>query len=136
MNFSGGPTRVGCDVEAVATIQDALSRYGERYTRRIYTEHELACCQGPDEAAGLTARFAAKEATIKALRPTSVVPRWTSIEVRRQPGGWTELELHDEAAEVAVAAGIQTMSVSLSHGGGIGAAIVVAHLTDLNKEHG
>jgi phosphopantetheinyl transferase (holo-ACP synthase) len=55
-----------------------------------------------------------------------VVPRWRSIEVRTSPNGAPSLVLHDEAAELARQRRIGSMSVSLSHGAGVGTATVVA----------
>jgi len=132
MNFMTNSLRVGTDVQSIDEVADAISAFGERYTRRLFTEHELSCCSGSAarQAAGLAARFAAKEAMLKVLRPTGEVPRWSSIEVRRQPGGWCELQLHHEAAELARAARVQSVSLSMSHGAGIGTATVVAQLSN------
>jgi holo-[acyl-carrier protein] synthase len=70
--------RVGTDVESISEIESSLRQYGERYASRLYTQHELECCGGigPQAAPGLTARFAAKEAAIKVLRPVADIPRW------------------------------------------------------------
>ena len=116
--------RVGTDVEAIAEVADAIDRWGRRYTRRLFTEAERAECG--HSAPRLTARFAAKEAAIKLLAPDDVVPSWRSIEVRTSPSGAPSLVLHDEAADLARQRGIGPMSVSLSHGAGIGTATVVA----------
>lgn len=128
MTDGGWHVRVGTDVQAIAEVESSLARFGARYTHRLFTEHEVSSCGGVSLAAasGLAARFAAKEATIKVLRPTDIVPRWRSIEVRRQPEGWVELHLFDEAAELAESEHIGELSVSLSHGAGIGTATVVA----------
>jgi holo-[acyl-carrier protein] synthase len=115
---------VGTDVEAIADVAAAIDRWGRRYTRRLFTEAEHAECG--DSAPRLTARFAAKEAAIKVLAPDDVVPRWRSIEVRTSPNGAPSLVLHDEAAELARQRRIGSMSVSLSHGAGVGTATVVA----------
>ena len=116
--------RVGTDVEAIADVAAALDRWGERYAKRLFTEAELAECGAA--APRLTARFAAKEAAIKLLAPDNLVPRWRSIEVRTQRSGAPCIVLHDEAVQLARQRGIGQMSVSLSHGAGIGTATVVA----------
>jgi len=116
--------RVGTDVEAITEVAAALDRWGRRYSQRLFTDGELAECG--NAAPRLAARFAAKEATIKVLAPDDVVPRWRSIEVRTSAGGAPSLVLHDEAAVLARQRGIGPMSVSLSHGAGIGTATVVA----------
>jgi holo-[acyl-carrier protein] synthase len=120
--------RVGVDLAVIDDVADSVERFGARYLRRLFTEHELACCQGEPEtvAAGLAARFAAKEATLKVLRPVGAQPEWTSIEVRRDPGGWCRLHLTRSAAELAERQGITDLAVSLSHEGGIAAAVVLA----------
>jgi N-acetylglucosaminyldiphosphoundecaprenol N-acetyl-beta-D-mannosaminyltransferase len=100
----------------------------------VYTAREIADCRGADGsaapaifAARLAARFAAKEATLKVLRPgpgVAIDPR--AIEVVRGEGGAPEIVLHGAAARAARAAGIAGMSVSLSHEGDIATAVVVA----------
>jgi holo-[acyl-carrier protein] synthase len=120
--------RVGTDLVKVDEVADCVARFGDRYVGRVYTPHEVACCQGPPAvvAAGLAARFAAKEATIKVLRPAGHQPDWRSIEVRRAAGGWCDLRLTDEAARLADAQGISDLAVSMTHEAGMAAAVVVA----------
>lgn len=122
---------VGTDIQPISEVADAISRFGDRYLVRLFTEHEIASSGGRQQSAapGLTARFAAKEATIKVLRPTRLVPRWRSIEVRRQSGGWVEIALYDEAAVLASQRHISDLTVSLSHAGGMSTATVIA-MTD------
>jgi holo-[acyl-carrier protein] synthase len=129
MDGDGFELRVGTDLQSIAQVAASIERFGDRYLRRLFTTHELDCCQGgtgPDAASGLAARFAAKEATIKVLRPPDRIPPWTDIEVRRQPGGWCDLLLAGEAERLGVAAGLATVAVSLSHGAGVAMATVVA----------
>ena len=123
--------RIGTDVQSVAEVATTLERYGQRYTRRLFTDDELADCGAltPSIAPRLTARFAAKEAVIKLLSPVDAVPRWRSIELRTAPNGAPSVVLHHEAADLARARGIGQVSVSMSHGAGIGAATVVAFAT-------
>jgi holo-[acyl-carrier protein] synthase len=119
--------RVGTDVQSVADVEDAITRFGEHYLWRLYTDHEVASCGGPTTRAapGLSARFAAKEAMLKLLRPEKVVPGWRDIEVRRHPAGWCSMSLQGVAAELAEQAGVQQLSVSLSHDAGVATATVV-----------
>ena len=79
----------------------------------------------PVRAASLAARFAAKEATIKVLRPEGHQPDWRSVEVRRDPNGWCTLALTGHAAALAEQAGIADLAVSLTHEGDVAAAVVV-----------
>ena len=118
------PLRVGIDLVKAAAVQAALDEHGERYLRRVYTDAELA------EAAGdplrLAARFAAKEAAMKVLRPHAddAVP-WPAIEVVRGEDGVPGLLLHGRAAELAAGAGLTAFAVSLTHEDEYAAAVVV-----------
>jgi holo-[acyl-carrier protein] synthase len=125
---AGTSIRVGADVAAVHQVAESVARFGDRYLRRVYTEHEIASCAGPPPvaAAGLAARFAAKEATIKVLRPLGHQPDWRSMEVRREQEGWCRMSLSGHAATLAYEAGIADMEVSLTHDEDIAAAVVVA----------
>jgi holo-[acyl-carrier protein] synthase len=120
--------RVGVDLVSVESVRDSIDAHGERYLRRVYTESELRDCT---TAAGvdperLAARFAAKEATLKALRPNGTGVLWTAIEVQRSPGGWVDLALSGPAAELAADAGLTELALSISHEGGFACAVVVA----------
>ena len=126
----GIDVRVGTDVQSIHEVEDAVRRHGERYLTRLFTAHEIDSCGGrtapPETAApSLAARFAAKEAMIKLLRPTTVVPTWKEMEVRRHPEGWSEVVLSGAAAELAQAHQFFSYSLSLTHGAGVGMAIVV-----------
>jgi holo-[acyl-carrier protein] synthase len=118
--------RVGADLVTVAEVQAALDRFGEAYLGRIFTNHEARCSQGPTRAARLAARFAAKEATIKVLRPVGPQPEWRSIEVVRHESGWCSLLLTGEAAKMRDEAGISRLALSMSHEGAVAGAVVVA----------
>ena len=125
---TGTAIRVGADVVAVHQVAESVESFGSRYLDRIYTEHEIgSCCGAPAvRAASLAARFAAKEATIKVLRPNGHQPDWRSMEVQRHSGGWCTMTLSGHAAALAEQAGINEVSVSLTHEGDIAAAVVVA----------
>ncbi len=125
---TGTAIRVGADVVAVHQVAASVENLGARYLERIYTEHERISCAGSPsvQAAGLAARFAAKEATIKVLRPAGHQPDWRSMEVRRHPEGWCTIALTGHAAALADQAGIGDIAVSLTHEGDVAAAVVVA----------
>jgi holo-[acyl-carrier protein] synthase len=125
---TGTAIRVGADVVAVHQVADSVDRFGPRYLQRVYTEHELSSCSGSAQvrAASLAARFAAKEATIKVLRPVGHQPDWRSMEVRRHAEGWCTMSLTGHAAALADEAGIAELAVSLTHEGDVAAAVVVA----------
>lgn len=120
--------RVGIDLVSVDSIREALQTHSERYLERVYTAREVEDCTSSAgvDPERLAARFAAKEATLKALRPREYSIPWSSIEVRRDPGGWVELELTGPAAMLADATGITELSLSITHEGGFAAAVVIA----------
>jgi holo-[acyl-carrier protein] synthase len=120
--------RVGVDVASVAAVAASIDRYGSRYLRRLYTTREVTDSAGVPavQASRLAARFAAKEAVLKVLRPGADVPAWTEIEVRREPGGWCSLQLSGAARQAAAEAGVGHWSVSMSHEAAVAVAVVIA----------
>ena len=123
-----GSVRVGTDLCSVQDVADSVERFGDRYLSRVYTDHELEYCHSDPalSAERLAARFAAKEATVKVLRPSDVRPDWRTIEVLRDPAGWCELLLTGTAARLAREAEIGGLALSMSHDGGVANAVVVA----------
>lgn len=117
---------VGADLADVTDVADALARFGDRYRSRLFTPGELADTEGPTEAQGLAARFAAKEATFKALGVGPDGLPWRSVEVRRHPGGRPALVLHGEAAMLAEERGLTRWAVSMTHEHQLAGAVVVA----------
>jgi holo-[acyl-carrier protein] synthase len=122
------PFRVGIDLVAAATIAEGVEAHGDRYLRRIYRDTEVADCRrsGELDLERLAARFAAKEAAIKALAPLDDPIPWLDIEVRTLPNGAAELLIHGRAATFARDAGITGLALSFTHERGVGAAVVVA----------
>jgi holo-[acyl-carrier protein] synthase len=125
---TGTDLRVGADVVSVHQVEESVARFGSRYLERVYTQHELDSSVGRSSvrAASLAARFAAKEATLKVLRPVGHQPDWRSVEVRQHAGGWCTMALSGHAAVLADQAGVAELAVSLTHEGDVAAAVVVA----------
>jgi holo-[acyl-carrier protein] synthase len=121
--------RVGTDLVSVANVAESLrGSHREHYLERIYTAAEVDDCRGPSgrvEPEGLAARFAAKEATIKALPGAGEGVRLTMIEVVSDESGQVELALSGRAQELAEEAGAAEIAVSLTHEAGFAAATVV-----------
>jgi len=119
---------IGIDLVAVERIARVIRRRGERFLARVYTPGELAACPpGEQYARRLAARFAAKEAALKALGTgLSGGIRWREIEVRRPDRGRPEIVLHGRAAAHAASLGVARLHLSLSHDGPFAAAVVVA----------
>ena len=131
------PSVLGVDLVAVSEVARSVDRFGDRYLSRVYTPAELAYCHGTKDAAShLAARFAAKEATFKALRAGDVGFDWRSVEVVRLPDGSCELSLHDAMAGVARSRGVVDLRLSLSHDGGFAVAVVAGDVETPSHVHG
>jgi holo-[acyl-carrier protein] synthase len=124
------PLRVGIDLVRVSTVRDAIAAHGDHYLERVYTARELEDCRtaGVLDPLRLAARFAAKEAAMKALRVADEAVPWPTIEVVRGQTGYAELELHGPAGELAAAQGIASWAVSLTHEEEYASAVVAAEL--------
>jgi holo-[acyl-carrier protein] synthase len=124
------PVRIGLDLVAVNSVAETLhGEHGEHYLERVYTEREVDDCRGPSgqvEPERLAARFAAKEAAIKAIPGCEDGVSLTDIEVRRTDSGCVELVLSGRVAGLAEAAGLGELALSLTHEAGFAAATVVA----------
>ncbi len=118
----------GIDITPISRITRLLAEHPERFVERVYTAREQAYASGKkrrDEH--LAARFAAKEAVLKALGTGwGGGIAWTDVEVVSLPSGAPTIELHGLAAQHAARAGITSWLVSLTHAGDSAAASVIA----------
>src|SRR6202050_1942177 len=107
----------GIDIAEVPRIRQSIARFGNRFLKRIYTEGEIRYCDSKaNRVERYAARFAAKEAAMKALGTGwSHGVRWRDLEVKRQPGGRPTLAFHGKAAEFAAKLGAKHVALSLSH---------------------
>jgi holo-[acyl-carrier protein] synthase len=128
--------RVGTDLVSIDTVRESIASHAEHYLERVYTQREVSDCRTPQgiDAERLAARFAAKEATLKVLRPRDQGIPWNSIEVRRDPSGWVELELTGPAAALAAEGGVTELSLSIAHEGDFASAVVVASCSSGSAE--
>ena len=128
--------RVGIDLVRVCDVTESVATFGDRYLRRLFTPAEIRYAS--DDPARmperLAARFAAKEATIKALGMVEHEGAWRSIEVIRTRSGRCELVLHGRVREAADALGASSLAVSLSHEHEYATAVVVAAVQHLPVE--
>ncbi len=118
---------VGTDLVEVPRIGNSISKFGERFTHRIFTPAERAYSESKaNSAERFAARFAAKEAAMKALGTglTGGV-NWTQIEVTNDEAGKPHLLLHRVAAELAKSMGVRRTWLSLTHTSQNASAIVV-----------
>jgi holo-[acyl-carrier protein] synthase len=107
----------GVDIAEVGRIRAAVERHGDRFLKRVFTPAEVRYCLGKANAAErLAARFAAKEAGMKAIGTgLSHGVTWQSVEVVRFPGQRPTLAFSGKAAEIAARLGCKRTHLSLSH---------------------
>jgi len=107
----------GIDIAEVPRIRHAIERFGNRFLRRIYTAGEIRYCDSKaNRVERYAARFAAKEAAMKALvTGWNHGVRWCDCEVVRMPGGRPTIAFHGKAAEFASRLGVKNAALSLSH---------------------
>jgi holo-[acyl-carrier protein] synthase len=117
---------LGLDATDIDRIAQTISRYGERFVRRIYTDGEIAYCRARrDFVSSFAARFAAKEAAMKALGTGhSRGVRWRDIEVVRV-GGPPQLRFHGVAAAHFARMGATGSLLTLTHSNNLAIAHVM-----------
>ena len=107
----------GIDIAEVPRIRRAIDRFGQRFLQRIFTPGEIRYCESKAKRGErYAARFAAKEAAMKALGTgwnRSI--RWRDCEVARLPGQRPTMLFHGKAGEFAARMGVRNVSLSITH---------------------
>lgn len=116
---------IGVDIVEVQRISQAAARWQERFLYRIYTEAELQ--DSGKRWTSLAARFAAKEAVVKALGTGKGIG-WHDIEVRRHDNDAPYICLHGNARRLAGQRGIRNFALSLSHSEKYAIAVTIANV--------
>ena len=117
---------VGVDLTPISRMAAVLGRHADRFAEKIFTPGERRDCDASAEPAQhYAARFAAKEAAVKAC-PALRGQKWHEVEVVREPDGRPRLVVHGAAAAVSSRMGIARFHVSLTHAGDSAVAMVVA----------
>lgn len=122
----GSVCGVGVDAVEIERFRRVLERR-PKLAERLFTEGERAyAARVGDPAPRLAARFAAKEAVLKALGAGIGAVRFVDVEVVRHDDGRPSLSLTGTAARVAEGAGVTRWHLSLTHTDGLAVASVVA----------
>lgn len=126
----GSPSslRVGIDIVRIEHVRESLAHFGDRFIRRLFSPQEVHYAMKSIGLAAerLAARFAAKEATLKAFEMSNVGIDWREIEVVKLPSGACRLALHGRAAAVVAETEVSEIVLSLTHDGDYAAAVVTA----------
>jgi holo-[acyl-carrier protein] synthase len=123
---------VGVDIIEIERIERALGKFGKRFLGRVYTPLEAAFCRG--RVSELAARFAAKEAVMKALGTGARGVAWREIEVLPNHRGKPLVYLHGRAHERAERIGLDEIDISMSHSREFAVAFVVGRSRDLEPD--
>src|SRR3954463_6438164 len=117
---------LGIDATDIPRIADVIDKYGDRFLRRVFTDGEIAYCQRHRvPAINFAARFAAKEAGMKALGTGHTLGvLWRDLEVVRR-GGPPRLEFHGGAARRLAAIGGRSSLLSITHSDDLAMAQVI-----------
>ena len=117
---------LGLDLVDIARFGRVLARRPS-ISKRLFTDAERAYADGlADPVPSLAARFAAKEAVMKAMGAGLGAFAFAEVEVQRQPSGEPRLVLSGRAAELSLQRSVSQWLVSLTHSPTAAAAVVVA----------
>ena len=110
---------IGIDLVQITRMREVIARWDERFLRRVFTDGEIAYCRARrDPVPHFAARFAAKEAGLKALGTgLSLGVSWRELEVRRDRGQAPVLVLSGRSRDIGRARGGQRMLLALTHEG-------------------
>lgn len=121
---------IGLDVCAIERMEEALAKHGDRFWKRILTDREQALLQDRvDRATALAGRWAAKEAIVKAMAGAPGVG-WRDLEVLGAPREQPVMRVHGPARDLAERMGVETIFLSITHDGGVAAAVVILEASD------
>jgi holo-[acyl-carrier protein] synthase len=124
---------IGIDLVEIGRIEEVFARRGDRFRARVFTEGEINYCERrASKFASYAARFAAKEAAMKALGTGwAEGVGWTDVEVVSGPNGAPLLQLHGRALERLSEIGAKRAHISLTHSGNLAIAQVLLEGSDL-----
>jgi holo-[acyl-carrier protein] synthase len=110
---------IGIDLVHMPRLRAVIERWQERFVERVFTESEIAYCRARrDPVPHFAARFAAKEAALKALGTgLRLGVRWRELEVRRERGQAPVLVLSGRSREIGLSRGGSRMLLALTHDG-------------------
>ena len=114
---------LGIDIIEIERIRQALSVWGERFLRRVFTINESELYGRHLQS--LAARFAGKEAVFKALSKPGMFFSWQDVEILSSEDGRPRLRLFGEALKRVDELKLKTLQISLSHSRENAIAVVV-----------
>jgi holo-[acyl-carrier protein] synthase len=118
---------IGADIAEIDRIEAAIVRHGQAFLERVFTPEEIRYCERHrSKYERYAARFAAKEAAMKALGTGwRRGVRWRDIEVRNEASGKPGIHFTGETAEHAARLGARHYYLSITHSGNLAFAQVI-----------
>ncbi len=105
----------GIDIVRVKRIKEVVKKWDRAFLEKVFTEKELSyCLSKKDPFQSLAARFACKEAFIKAIKDSRGI-LFKDIEVRNKNNGEPRIEVSKRLAKILKAKGVKQIHLSLSH---------------------
>jgi holo-[acyl-carrier protein] synthase len=107
---------IGVDIESNERIENMIKKWGDHFLERVFTKNEIAYCRLKRNASpSYTARFAAKEALLKAMG-TGLRDgyRWKDIEILNDPLGKPSFKLHGKV-QITLKNNVCFLSISHTH---------------------
>ncbi|MCF8012006.1 MAG: holo-ACP synthase [Clostridiales bacterium] len=118
---------IGTDIVDITRVYNIIERRGDKFLQRVFTSREIAYCEGHRQRSQCyAARFAAKEAVLKALGTGLSGCCWTDVEITRDARGKPEVLLYGGAAGAACENKVKEVLISISHDGNSAVAFAAA----------
>ncbi|MFL2635017.1 MAG: holo-ACP synthase [Dehalococcoidia bacterium] len=114
---------IGIDAIEIDRIKKVYKKFGDKFLSRIYTQKEIAFCRG--RILELSARFAGKEAAMKALGTGIIGISWKEIEILSNRRGKPVIHFHGKAKKRANDMKLRATDISITHLNSIAIVIVV-----------
>ena len=106
----------GIDIVKNSRIERLINKYGQKFLEKIYLAGEIEYCNTKvDSTASFAARFAAKEALLKAVGTGMRKNSWHDIEIFNNKLGKPEVRLYNNTASRAKELGVKNIFLSISH---------------------
>jgi holo-[acyl-carrier protein] synthase len=107
---------IGTEITECLRIARLIERHGEQFIDRVYTAAEVRYCQGrPQSTQHFAARWAAKQAILKALGLPAARAAWTEIEIRRAASGRPTVAVGGAIKDLIEQQGVTDVLVTFSH---------------------
>tara|TARA_B100001029_G_scaffold176403_1_gene179284 strand:- start:2254 stop:2643 length:390 start_codon:yes stop_codon:yes gene_type:complete len=114
---------IGIDAIEIDRIEKVYQKFGDKFLARVYTQKEIAFCRG--RILELSARFAGKEAAMKALGTGIIGISWKEIEILSNRRGKPVIYFHGKAKKRAIDMKLRATDISITHLNSIAIVIVV-----------